>query len=131
MKTHPYPVHLISKGRKARVYVMKSGTHYKIGVAVRPEERVKTVSVWNPHGIELVAMSDWMDPESASDLELYYHRFYVAARSVGEWFKLLDRELLEIIDGSRIRIQEEHREHIDSSFIKRLPYIVDKSGILI
>lgn len=67
------------------VYLMKSGSRYKIGVSIDPESRVKQLSTASPLPVELVASRRY---DTAYEVEQALHERYNEYRVIGEWFEL-------------------------------------------
>lgn len=66
------------------VYVMKSGTHYKIGMTSRQSGRINEIKVLFPivKLIHQIACSD------AKKVEVYLHKKYKKQRITHEWYSL-------------------------------------------
>lgn len=67
------------------VYLLRSGTHYKIGKAMSVESRKRQLAIQLPKPIEEVHRIKTDDPLG---IEAYWHRRFAAKRLNGEWFSL-------------------------------------------
>mgnify|MGYP002525943742 CR=1 FL=1 len=78
-----------TKQRFSRVYLMKCGAHYKIGVTNNVDRRLKALDE-RPFKINLIAESQPIP--NAYQIEKEIHSKYEKNRIRGEWFKLNEEE---------------------------------------
>lgn len=72
------------------VYLLKSGTFYKVGRSDNLERRVKEVRIALPEAVTLVHAIKTDDPPG---IEAYWHKRFAQHRRNGEWFSLGGAEL--------------------------------------
>lgn len=87
-----------------RLYVMKAGKYYKIGISTDPERRVKHLRTGNPH-IQLLKCSPPMAKPAALKLERHYHQALRKEHVTREWYELKPWQVRKIL-GSRAAWQD-------------------------
>jgi hypothetical protein len=92
------------------LYLIRCDEFVKIGIACDVKNRLKTLQTGNPYPLTLI---DSFEFDDAVRVESVLHRKYDHARMRGEWFKLTDAELEELIsicqnfDESGIELQDD------------------------
>lgn len=77
-----------------KVYLLKAGTFYKIGVTQGSiENRVRALQTGSPYPIEIIHVVKTQNPYA---LEAKLHKDYANKRRQGEWFELDQRDVLKI-----------------------------------
>ena len=67
------------------VYLLKAGSHYKIGKTKDFDSRLGQIKLQLPFNVEVVHLIETDDP---TGIETYWHRRFVSKRANGEWFSL-------------------------------------------
>lgn len=72
------------------VYLLKSGSLYKIGCSRTPGQRTQIIARALPARAKLIHLIETDDPYG---VEAYWHRRFADKRKRGEWFRLSDDEV--------------------------------------
>jgi len=87
---------------KAHVYVMKSGSYYKIGWAIDPKKRLKQLQTGNPREIRLIGTLECETRLLAKDLERHFQEHYPDKIIRGEWYDLSAIEIKQLLGMVRL-----------------------------
>lgn len=77
------------------LYVIKCNEYFKIGIAANPRKRLQELQIANPYELELVKMINSDDPRFT---ESSLHGKYCEFRIRGEWFKLPEQAVTELVN---------------------------------
>jgi hypothetical protein len=96
---------------------MIAGRHLKIGVSVKPADRVKSVQTGCPDKVVVVF---FFRPESdAKQVETSMHRLFSAHRKFGEWFDagILQeaKDFLRSLPGDEVLEVEANLDHVPNA----------------
>ena len=69
---------------KQKVYLLKAGDYYKIGVSNNINERIKQLQTGCPHKITCIGKIEYCD---ALKTEKRLHRMFKDSNTYGEWYK--------------------------------------------
>lgn len=89
------------------LYLLKSDSYFKIGIAYDVQARIAQLSTGNPHEIELILCFGF---DNADIVERAIHQKFAASRKRGEWFGLTGENIAEfeklcnMLGGELIRI---------------------------
>lgn len=78
------------------VYVISNGSYYKIGKAINPEKRLKTLQTGNPG--ELWIVVKYKSEKYCYQIETALHHTFGHKKVNLEWFDLTAEDLLRIKD---------------------------------
>ena len=82
------------KSKKQKVYIIKAGNFYKIGISNDVKKRLRSIQTANAQKCTIIAT---LECQNAQAKELEIHRYLSEFRANGEWFMLNDRKLNEIV----------------------------------
>ncbi|MDQ2882334.1 MAG: GIY-YIG nuclease family protein [Actinomycetota bacterium] len=76
--------------RAGQVYLMKAGSHYKIGRSNAAGRRAYELAIQLPERLEVVHV---LDTDDAVGIERYWHQRFASRRANGEWFALTSADV--------------------------------------
>ena len=80
------------------LYLLKAGDLFKIGKTTNSKLRLKEATTWSPD-IEVLAIKPFWN---ISKLEKMLHEAFANSRYKGEWFKMIDEAMRDLlVDGMR------------------------------
>lgn len=84
------------------VYLLKSGSNYKIGQTIKLDKRLKQVKLLLPDPVTVEHKILTNDP---AELERLWHRRFASKRKGGEWFELDDKDVADFRSHSEMWIR--------------------------
>jgi hypothetical protein len=88
-------IKLLNDNPKGVIYLIRGDGFTKIGLTIRPFERLRTIGTKLP--FEAVAIRHYiLDKRSLKDIENKLHNFFSHKRTNGEWFNLSDDDVIFI-----------------------------------
>lgn len=85
--------------RPTSVYIIECNGLVKIGVAVDPAKRLKTIQTGQPVRATIYASREFSCAKVAYAVENQLHRRFVRQRKVGEWFDLTPAAAKRALNG--------------------------------
>ena len=81
-----------------RVYILKAGEFYKIGLTSNTiDKRIKELQTGCPYEIKEIFKTSSLTKKEAFELERFLHKKFKRFHSYGEWFKLNNNKLKELV----------------------------------
>lgn len=77
------------------VYLVRAGKYYKIGVARKLKDRVKTLQTSNPEKVSVIIAALFKD---YGKIEKDLHTCFFGKNMIGEWFELTGEDLRFIVN---------------------------------
>lgn len=115
-----------------KVYVLKAGEYYKIGITSREvSKRIRDMQTGNPYTIECIAE---YNIDSAITVERVLHNKYTCKRLSGEWFNLDTDDLSDIAkicnEHTSYSIPEVKESDIQDVIYKAVPAVKEYADVL-
>ncbi len=107
------------------VYVMKSGSQYKIGVSQEPEKRLHDLAIGNCV-IELIYKSDLLS--NAYFVENQLHKMFHFAAAGREWFANIDEKFL--LEAVKSAVDKYGNRQCKNGKPKNKDYVADSGKII-
>jgi hypothetical protein len=92
----------------SNVYIIKQGDYYKIGESDNINKRIKTIQTYSPIKLDLIAYLPCKDKKQAKYIEGKLHDKFILLNTSGEWFKLLEHNIHEIINSYKFILTKEY-----------------------
>ena len=80
------------------VYIIENGSFIKIGVAVDPTDRVRSLNTGSPIKATLYRSRVYESRDVAMQVERRLHRYFSQRRANGEWFKVPKAEAWRVLN---------------------------------
>lgn len=100
--THPTTDSFKSGNREGVIYLLRSGTWYKIGKTVDPKSRYGQLDIQLPEKAEKMHE---ISTSNIDTLERHWHKYFKDKRANGEWFQLTDEDVREFMSYNRVDIK--------------------------
>lgn len=108
------------------IYLIKSGTRFKIGITKYPENRNKNIGTKTPLPCELIRLTPiFHGRKSAKFMEDQFHGLFKGKNSNGEWFELeeIDIKVFDLITALCVYESDSGFDVRDSNLLVSLDYL--------